>query len=80
MTFFSHFLFVDCFVFFGKNVETVLFKNAHSPTFNRYIIYQDQTVGSHFIGLYILQLSVGHTVYLILPLEVRISGSMTTRV
>ena len=37
-------------------------QNPHISSFDRYI-YQHWTVGSVFKGLYILQLAVGHTVY-----------------
>ena len=33
------------------------------PYFDKYVICQDQTVGSVFIELYILQLAVLHTIY-----------------
>ena len=41
-------------------------QNANTMSFDRYIIHQDQTVGSVFIGLYSLQLAVGRTVHVVI--------------
>ena len=47
-------------------------QNANTRSFDKYIIYQDQTVGSVFIGLYILQLAVGHTIDLLHELQIKV--------